>query len=119
VVDISAARTLLKPGGVVVLDDYRSEHTPGVAAAAWQAISAGMHPFLLTQSKMYATWGDATPWKQAIDTWVTNSSHGYERQTIGDDEVIRVWSHDRKILKLIPPAAVPALARLRKRIRRI
>jgi hypothetical protein len=114
--DIAAARTLLKTDGVVVLDDYQSGHTPGVAAAAWQAVSAGLHPFLLTQAKMYATWGDATIWKKAIDTWVTNSSYGHERQTIGDDEVVRVWSNPLKIARFIPPAAMPSLSRLRAQI---
>lgn len=110
--DIAAARILLKPDGVVVLDDYRTEHTPGVAAAAWEAMSAGLHPFLLTPMKMYATWGDATPWKKAIDAWDTNSGNGHERQIIGDDEVIRVWRNPPKIVRFIPPAALPALWRL-------
>ena len=35
--DIAAARKLLKPGGVVVFDDFRAQHTPGVAAAVWRA----------------------------------------------------------------------------------
>jgi predicted O-methyltransferase YrrM len=116
--DLAAARTLLKPDGVVVIDDYQSRHTPGVAAAAWQAMSAGLHPFLLTPAKMYATWGDATPWKKAIDSWVTSSCDGYERQMIADDEVIRVWSNTPKIVRFIPPAALPALSRLRARFRR-
>ena len=40
VADIAAAKALLKPDGIVVLDDYRNEHTPGVAAAAWEAVFA-------------------------------------------------------------------------------
>ena len=111
--DIAAARMLLKPDGVVVIDDYRTEHAPGVAAAAWQATSTGLHPFLLTPMKMYATWGDAEPWRQAIDSWAEHSGDGYERQMIGDDEVIRVWSKPPKIVRLIPSAARPAVSRLR------
>jgi Methyltransferase domain len=117
VADIAVARLLLKPDGVVVLDDYRNGHTPGVAAAAWQAMSAGLHPFLLTPMKMYATWGDATPWKKAIDTWLKTGTDGYERQIIGDDEVIRVWSNTPKIARFIPPAAMPTLSMLRARFR--
>lgn len=42
-------------GGVIAIDDYRSAHTPGVSAAAWEAASQGLlFPFLLSEVKMYA-----------------------------------------------------------------
>jgi hypothetical protein len=41
---------------VVVLDDYRSMHTPGVAAAAWAAVIEGrLFPVCLSEVKLYAT----------------------------------------------------------------
>lgn len=55
--DILTARRLLKKGGVVAFDDYRSEHTPGVAAAVWEAvIQGGLIPLFLTPQKLYGTW---------------------------------------------------------------
>jgi hypothetical protein len=39
--DIAAARMLLGASGIVVFDDIRESHTPGVAAAAWAAVSTG------------------------------------------------------------------------------
>ncbi|MFE2104509.1 class I SAM-dependent methyltransferase [Kitasatospora sp. NPDC059463] len=60
--DLQVARTALAPEGVVVLDDYRSEHTPGVAAATWEAVfNHGLRPVVLTESKFYGTWGDPGP----------------------------------------------------------
>lgn len=116
--DIEAAKTLLMPEGVVVLDDYRSEPTPGVAAAAWHATAQGMRPFLLTPAKMYATWGDATRWREAIARWLaTNSAELHERHVIAGDEVIRVWSRPPRLARYVPPVAVPTLARLRARLR--
>ncbi|MFJ2831723.1 class I SAM-dependent methyltransferase [Streptomyces sp. NPDC087263] len=57
--DIEAARDALLPGGIVVLDDFRSEHTPGVAVAAWEAVlSRGLHPVCLSAQKLYGTWDD-------------------------------------------------------------
>jgi hypothetical protein len=57
--DIKVAREALAPEGIVVLDDYRAEHTPGVAAAAWEAVATmGLKPIVLSGTKMYATWGD-------------------------------------------------------------
>ena len=59
--DIRSARTLLEPGGVVALDDYRAAHTPGAAAAVWEAVTTGaLRPFCLSADKLYGTWGDAS-----------------------------------------------------------
>jgi hypothetical protein len=60
--DIGAARELLGPDGIVVLDDFRSEHTPGVSVAAWEAVlNRGLRPLCLSTQKMYATWEDPEP----------------------------------------------------------
>ncbi|MER5351420.1 class I SAM-dependent methyltransferase [Kitasatospora sp. NPDC002551] len=60
--DLQVARTALSPDGVVVLDDYRSAHTPGVAAATWEAVlNHGLRPIVLTDTKFYGTWGDPEP----------------------------------------------------------
>ncbi|MFF1687649.1 MULTISPECIES: class I SAM-dependent methyltransferase [unclassified Streptomyces] len=60
--DIGAARELLAPGGIVVLDDFRSEHTPGVSVAAWEAVlNRGLRPLCLSTQKLYATWEDPEP----------------------------------------------------------
>ncbi|MFI6844103.1 class I SAM-dependent methyltransferase [Kitasatospora sp. NBC_00085] len=60
--DLQVARAALQPEGVVVLDDYRSAHTPGVAAATWEAVfNHGLKPIVLTECKFYGTWGDPEP----------------------------------------------------------
>ncbi|MFJ4472230.1 class I SAM-dependent methyltransferase [Streptomyces sp. NPDC089424] len=60
--DIAAARDVLRPDGIVVLDDFRSEHTPGVSVAVWEAVlSRGLRPICLTTQKLYGTWGDPKP----------------------------------------------------------
>jgi hypothetical protein len=57
--DIGAARDLLQPDGVVVLDDFRSEHTPGVSVATWEAVlNRGLRVICLSTQKLYGTWGD-------------------------------------------------------------
>ncbi|MFC8128992.1 class I SAM-dependent methyltransferase [Streptomyces sp. NPDC057302] len=57
--DIAAAREILGEGGIVVLDDFRAEHCPGVAAATWGAVaSTGLKPLCITATKFYGTWGD-------------------------------------------------------------
>jgi hypothetical protein len=57
--DIVASRDVLTPDGTVVLDDYRSSHTPGVACATWQAVlEGGLRPVCVSSQKFYGTWGD-------------------------------------------------------------
>jgi hypothetical protein len=72
--DIQVARKALAPDGVIVLDDYRAEHTPEVAAAAWEAVfQHGLHPICLSSQKFYGTWGDPEPAVSAlravVGTW--------------------------------------------------
>ncbi|MET7637623.1 class I SAM-dependent methyltransferase [Streptomyces sp. NPDC005438] len=65
--DIEAARQALRPDGLVVLDDYRSEHTPGVACATWGAVlEGGLRPICVSGHKFYGTWGDPEPLRAAL-----------------------------------------------------
>ncbi|MFD5570210.1 class I SAM-dependent methyltransferase [Streptomyces cadmiisoli] len=69
--DIGAARDVLLPDGIVVLDDFRSEHTPGVSVAAWEAVlSRGLRPICLSTQKLYGTWGDPEPVQDELLTAV-------------------------------------------------
>ena len=89
--DIAAARTLLKPDGVVVFDDYRAPHTPGVAAAIWRETTKDLTPFAVTQNKLYATFGDADPWLGQVKDWLEGGSHWrMEVQQVVGHELVRV-----------------------------
>ncbi|MEV7599717.1 class I SAM-dependent methyltransferase [Kitasatospora sp. NPDC089797] len=65
--DLQVARVALQDQGVVVLDDYRAQHTPGVAAATWEAVfNHGLKPIMLTECKFYGTWGDPEPFQRDL-----------------------------------------------------
>ncbi|MDN3024443.1 class I SAM-dependent methyltransferase [Streptomyces sp. S.PB5] len=65
--DIGAARDLLQPEGVVVLDDFRSEHTPGVSVATWEAVlNRELRVICLSTQKLYGTWGDPGPVQEEL-----------------------------------------------------
>ncbi|MGW3039611.1 class I SAM-dependent methyltransferase [Kitasatospora sp. NPDC001159] len=65
--DLQVARVALQQQGVVVLDDYRAQHTPGVAAATWEAVfNHGLKPIMLTECKFYGTWGDPEPFQREL-----------------------------------------------------
>jgi len=89
--DIAAARTLLKPGGVVVFDDYRAPHTPGVAAAVWQATTQDLRPFAVTINKLYATFDDVEPWLDVLTAWLDEREFWrHEIQHVAGRPLLRV-----------------------------
>ncbi len=89
--DIEAARALLQPDGVVVFDDYRTVHAPGVAAAVWRETTTGLTPFAVTPNKLYATFGDADPWLHVVKSWL--DGHSFWRmdlQHVAGRELVRL-----------------------------
>jgi hypothetical protein len=115
--DLRAAKLLLKPPGIVVLDDFRAEHTPGVAAAGWQAVTeTGLSVFALSPQKLYATWGDPQPWRDTVRMWVNGSGYRYESQTINGQEIIRVQGTKiggpHPVKRYVPEVMWPSFAKL-------
>jgi SAM-dependent methyltransferase len=92
VVDIESAAKLLQPDGVVVFDDYRSDHTPGVSAAVWEAVfTKGLQPICLTHQKLYATFGDRAHHQEVLREWLLGpATLWWEVQHIADRPVFRV-----------------------------
>jgi hypothetical protein len=90
--DIKAARTMLPDGGIVVCDDYRSEHTPGVSAAVWEAVATeGLRPICITPQKLYGTWGEIDPVQDELLAWAEGEEHIWtEVQRVTGQRLIRV-----------------------------
>ncbi|MDZ5660792.1 class I SAM-dependent methyltransferase [Nocardioides sp. zg-1308] len=113
--DVVAAEQLLGTAGVVTFDDYRAGHTPGVAAAVWEAVAnQGLRPIVLSPNKLYATWGDPTPYLSGIareTPWWTS-----ETQSVAGGELLvlsPVHHESYRWIKYLPPAAVPLAKRAR------
>lgn len=96
--DIQAVRGLLRPGGVVVLDDYRAEHCPGVAAATWQAVTTGdLKPLCVTGTKFYGTWGDPEPMRAELLEWLRSRGDlWHEVQEVAGHPLIRLSAKGAK-----------------------
>ena len=90
--DIRACRTALQGDGLLVCDDFRAAHTPGVAAAVWGAVTSGdLHPICLSDSKLYGTWGDPAPVQAELIAWLeTSGPHTFETQRIAGGTVVRI-----------------------------
>ncbi|MGW5852422.1 class I SAM-dependent methyltransferase [Streptomyces sp. NPDC055254] len=101
VTDIESSRLVAAPDAVVVFDDYRSEHCPGVAAAVWTAVVTGeLHPICVSASKLYATWDDPAPHQAALLAWLEERAdlwHGVD--VIDGRPVVRVGDQGA-----VPPA---------------
>ena len=83
--DAVATKTMMRPGGVAVFDDYRQPHTPGVAAAVWQAVFLdGLIPVALTPQKFYGVYEDPEPIATAV------------RELVASDK--RFWSQEQEVL---------------------
>lgn len=90
--DVEAARTMLNADGIVVFDDYRSPHTPGVSAAVWEAvITLGLKPIVLSSQKFYGTWGDAESARAELLAWAEEKP-GFttDVQEVSGHELVRV-----------------------------
>lgn len=75
---------------VIVFDDFRTSHCPGVAAAVWEEAAKGtLYPFALSDVKMYATAAPADHdyWVQACRTfglpWDSHEIFGREVLRVG------------------------------------
>jgi len=143
-VDVASARAMLQPDGVVVFDDYRAAHTPGVAAAVWFAIrDDGLCPVWISPNKMYATWGDPTALRKALVEWLTDQpDSAWSDHDVAGHRIVQIADWPAKpsappapapppsppsrrpkhpiIVDLLPPAVTRALraARRRRDIRR-
>jgi predicted O-methyltransferase YrrM len=90
--DIKACRAVLQTEGLLVCDDFRAPHTPGVAAAVWGAVtSGGLRPICLSDSKFYGTWGDPGPVQRELIAWLeTFGPQSFESQKIAGSMVVRI-----------------------------
>lgn len=90
--DIRTAKSLLNEDGIVAIDDYRSVHTPGVAAAVWEAVTSDhLVPICLTPQKMYATWNSSDRTQEHLLAWAAKRNDiEVELETICDRQLVRL-----------------------------
>jgi Methyltransferase domain len=116
--DVINAKKLLRPGGIVAFDDYRTEHTPGVAAAIWQSVFYdGLIPVAITPSKFYGVYDDAAPYQQIFRDFVTKDPHHrwwmQEQQVLGAP-LLRIKSVEQPAKPVVPKKTAAKKAAAKK-----
>ncbi|GAA0319965.1 hypothetical protein GCM10010302_68980 [Streptomyces polychromogenes] len=110
VTDIASSKAVAAPGAVVVFDDYRSEHCPGVAAAVWEAVAVGgLRVIAVSASKLYATWDDPEPHQKALLGWLDGRAglwHGVD--TVCGRPLVRIGDHGVAAPSAPEPLHAPA-----------
>lgn len=98
--DLESARTMAIPGAVVVFDDYRAPHTPGVAAAVWEAVlDDDIQVVCLSPDKLYATFdADASPHRERVLTFLAD---------VDGLEIVSEEVRGKQIVRVGPPWAPP------------
>lgn len=119
--DIAASTPLLAEDGIIVFDDIRREHTPGVAAAAWQAVGRGeLIPFAISPHKLYTAQCGIGRYQELIRGWQAEQGMWQiEERAINGHPVLRVFSHPPQARydnakRYFPEVVWPALSWLRQ-----
>lgn len=109
--DAEAARALLVSQGVVAFDDYRSPHTPGTAAAVWEAVlTRGLRPFVVTNDKLYGSWGPVDELRERLLASIrTSTEWEHEVQEVAGHQVVRMWQSAR-------PLSLRVVGRLKREV---
>ena len=117
--DAENAERMMRPGGVVVFDDYRSAHTPGVAAVVWDLVmSKRFIPIALTPQKMYGAFSDPDPTHDAVANFARAAKLRWEEQEIAGYTVLRL-ARKKKSKPATPPLNAPGPALSEERLEKI
>lgn len=100
--DALHAKQMLQPGGLVIFDDWRSEHTPGVTAAVWESVFVdGLIPLAVSPTKLYGTFSEPEAHRTALRSLLERDDRIWsEVQQIGGHPVIRCKLRDKPTPKV-------------------
>lgn len=95
--DLRFSRDHLISGGIVVVDDFRSAHTPGVSYAAWESITLGdFVPLVVSANKMYmCAVSDFKHYYSALKSLFTDLGVIFEIDELQHSSVLRIPFNDK------------------------
>lgn len=121
--DIQLALDVLVPeDGIIVMDDFRSQHTLGVSLAIWEKIiSGGFAPFLVTPAKMYLAKNLVNLEKETVGKALADNGVKSVTEKIGKFQLLRTLDlYDGEVYKssnflhdLVPPILVELIRKIK------
>lgn len=99
--DIANTRHFAGPDAIIVLDDWRTVHTPGVSAAIWESVTReGLIPLATSDAKFYACWYDGPVGVGGfLREWVReNFPERHQSHWIAGHELVRIGTPPKPFL---------------------
>jgi hypothetical protein len=99
--DIANTRHLAGPDAIIVMDDWRTVHTPGVSAAIWESVTReGLIPLVTSDAKLYASWYHGpTHVAGFLREWVReNFPERHQSHWIAGHEMVRIGTPPTPVL---------------------
>lgn len=120
--DIDLALEFLTPeDGVIVMDDFRSQHTLGVSLAIWEKIiDGGFTPFLVTPAKMYLSKKRVKLNQEVIHKALVDNGLKVVYENIGKFKLLRtielpdgeIYNRSHFLRDFVPPIIAKIIRRL-------
>jgi len=107
-----ASESVVQDVGIIVVDDFRAQHTIGVAAAVWEMIITGnLVPFAITPAKMYLVKPNSIIDRDHFTKNLTRFQISWVEEEFLGHKVIRtigvtdenLYSKDGKLKSFLPP----------------
>jgi hypothetical protein len=121
-----ATNSLTVPGGVIVMDDFRAQHTLGVSKTLWESILSGkVFPLIFSASKVYLVpAGDITFNIEALQTELREGGYATESLNLFSNTSIRVlglsdsdlYNRNSRLTWWVPPILLPWVKKIRSLI---
>lgn len=118
-----AINSLTFPGGVIVMDDFRAQHTLGVSKALWESILSGkVSPLMFSAAKVYLVpVGDISFDIEALKAELREGGYATESLNLFSAKSIRVlglsdsdlYNRNSRLTWWVPPFLLPWAKRIR------
>ena len=118
-----AINSLIAPGGVIVMDDFRAQHTLGVSKTLWESILSGkICPLIFSAAKVYlVSASDITFNIEALQAELLEGGYATESLNLFSGTSIRVlglsdsdlYNRNSRLTWWVPPILLPWVKKIR------
>lgn len=117
-----AIETIISAGGIIVMDDFRAQHTLGVSIALWEAVlSKKLKPIIFSAAKVYlAPFNDDTLDLKVIHEELSQAGFDIECFEALPNNAIRImglsdadlYNQNSKLTWWVPPVLLPKFRKM-------